>query len=114
MTMDDQKLRDKLASEGIVSELTGEKIPRWHVADFKAGWDAARANPIAVGAIIDVDQDALIAERDRLKRMVDVMRESLWLIAHNGGGPPWDYAFEEVQREAAETVAEIEKLERGE
>lgn len=69
--MSDQELRDKLASEWWHQFQTGIPVTIHAVSIFKAGWDAARANPIPVGAIIDVDQDALIAERDQLRAEVE-------------------------------------------
>lgn len=77
--MDDQELRDKLASEGIISQLTGELIPRWHQADFKAGWEAARANtPDFIEAIVDSaylktieeENETLRTQRDQLQKEI--------------------------------------------
>lgn len=84
--MSDQELRDKLASEGIISKMTGELVPRWHQADFKAGWDAARANENKIilkpetGGTYTVYAKLTTtaeAERDRLKAQCEKLAEAL-------------------------------------
>lgn len=80
----DQELRDKLASEGIISEMSGELVPRWHVADFKAGWDAARANDGINNSLRRALDSALghkrmlEQERDQLRAEVEKLKHQLY------------------------------------
>lgn len=81
--MNDNELRDKLATESISSEMTGRLIPRWHIADFKAGWNAARANePDYARLMRDTGGhvatiDKLINERDELSDEVKRLNTEL-------------------------------------
>jgi coenzyme F420-reducing hydrogenase delta subunit len=69
----DDAERDRLANEGVINDFSGQLTPRWYVRDFKAGWDAARAN--------DNERDALYAEliglEHRLGTQVEILTHKL-------------------------------------
>lgn len=102
--MSDQELRDKLASEGMTSELTGELIPRWHQADFKAGWDAARANDIDYKKNAQEYSLELLytqQERDQLKDRLQ------WSLRNE---EKYKAALDESFKRENELRAEVERL----